>query len=199
MRRLLILTALPVVAALILGFVVVRFGPGLAHDDGGAAAIGGPFTLTDGAGRTVTQRDFRGRWMLVYFGYTHCPDACPMTLNAIALALAKLPAAARAKIAPVFITVDPARDTPALMQSYARAFDPQITGLSGTVSQVTSAEQEYHVYAQRHEIKGAAAGDYEMDHSSVVYVMKPDGSFATVLDDAMPPEEMAHRLVALEG
>lgn len=195
------LAVLPVVAALVVGFVVVRFGPGLVRDESGDAAvpIGGPFTLEDGAGRTVTQQDFKGRWMLVYFGYTHCPDACPTTLNAIGLALGKMSAAARAKVAPVFITVDPARDTPALMQAYAKAFDPQIVGLSGTPAQIDAVEQEYHVYAQKHEIKGAPAGDYEMDHSSIVYVMKPDGSFALVLEDTMAPDEMAKKLTQLEG
>ncbi len=200
MRRLLALAVLPVIAALAVGFLVVRFGPALVDGESTASgvAIGGPFVLTDASGRTVTADDFKGRWMLVYFGYTHCPDACPTTLNSIALALAKMPAGPRAKIAPVFITVDPARDTPSLMQTYTQAFDPQITGLSGTPAQITDVEQEYHVYAQKHEITGSH-GDYEMDHSSVLYVMNPAGQFAAVLDDTMPPEQLAKRLQAFAG
>lgn len=199
MRRLLLI-ALPVLAALLIGFVVVHYGPGLVHDEqadnNGEITIGGPFALTDAAGRTVTAHDFNGRWMLVYFGYTHCPDVCPTTLNTIALALAKLPAATRARIAPVFITVDPERDTPKLMANYAHAFDPQITGLSGSPAAIDSAEHEYHVYAQKHPIKGDP-GDYDMDHSSVIYVMKPDGSFDTVLSDTMTPKDMAKQLQGL--
>ena len=191
-RRLLI--ALPVLAALLVGVLVVRHEQ---PDDSGEITIGGPFALTDAAGRTVRPRDFRGRWMLVYFGYTHCPDVCPATLNTMALALAKLPAATRARIAPLFITVDPERDTPKLMGDYARAFDPQITGLSGTEAAVTAAEQAYHVYAQKHPIAGAPANDYEMDHSSVIYVMKPDGSFDTVLSDTMSAADMAKQLQGL--
>ncbi len=200
MRRLILLIALPVLAALIVGFAVVQYGPGLVHEqqagDNGEITIGGPFALTDPTGHSVTAHDFNGRWMLVYFGYTHCPDVCPTTLNTIALALAKLPAATRARIAPVFITVDPERDTPKLMGDYARAFDPQITGLSGTQAAIGAAEHEYHVYAQKHPIKGDP-GDYEMDHSSVIYVMKPDGSFDTVLSDTMTPEDMAKQLKGL--
>ena len=199
MRRLLLLVALPVLAALLVGFAVVQYGPGLVRGEqggNGEITIGGPFALTDAAGHTVTAHDFAGRWMLVYFGYTHCPDVCPTTLNTIALALAKLPAATRARIAPLFITVDPDRDTPTLMGAYARAFDPQITGLSGTPAEISAAEQEYHVYAQKHPIKGDAV-DYDMDHSSVIYVMKPDGSFDTVLSDTMTPADMAKQLQGL--
>ena len=195
MRRALLI-ALPVLAALLVGLFIVRHE---RPDDSGEITIGGPFALTDAVGRTVRPRDFRGRWMLVYFGYTHCPDVCPATLNTMALALAKLPAATRAHIAPLFITVDPERDTPKLMGDYARAFDPQITGLSGDQDAITAAEQAYHVYAQKHAIAGAPANDYEMDHSSVIYVMKPDGSFDTVLSDTMTPVDMAKQLQGLTG
>ena len=97
----------------------------------------------------------------------------------------------------MFITVDPERDTPKLMADYARAFDPQITGLSGDQDAITAAEQEYHVYAQKHPIAGAGPNDYEMDHSSVIYVMKPDGSFDTVLSDTMTAADMAKQLQGL--
>jgi protein SCO1/2 len=175
--------------------VAAAIVPWLGHR-GGAPAIGGPFALQDGAGRTVTDRAFRGRWMLVYFGYTHCPDACPTTLNDLATALATLPPASRARLAVVFITVDPDRDTPRLTAEYARAFDPGFVGLSGSSAAVAAAERAYHVYAARVPLKG---GDYAMAHSSVIYVMDPRGRFAGVLPDNLPPHELAARIVRLIG
>ncbi len=156
--------------------------------------IGGPFTLTDGAGHRVTDRDFDGLWRLVYFGYTHCPDACPTTLGDIGAALDKLPAAVRQHVRVLFITVDPARDTPAAMGAYAKAFGPEFVGLTGSAADLAPVEASYHVYAQRHELKD---GDYAMDHSSIIYVMRPDGRFAGLLDDALPPAELAKRLAGL--
>jgi protein SCO1/2 len=155
--------------------------------------IGGPFALLDGSGKIVTDRDFRGRYMLVYFGYTHCPDVCPTTLTDIAAALDKLPPTDRARVAPLFITVDPARDTPAVMGDYAHAFGPSFVGLTGSAAAIASVEHEYRVYAARHEL---AHGDYGMDHSSVLYVMGPDGNFMGVIDDGSKPAEMAQRLLA---
>jgi protein SCO1/2 len=155
--------------------------------------IGGPFALLDGSGKIVTDRDFRGRYMLVYFGYTHCPDVCPTTLTDIAAALDKLPAKDRARVAPLFITVDPARDRPAVMGDYAHAFGPSFVGLTGSAAAIASVEQEYRVYAAKHPL---AHGDYGIDHSSVLYVMGPDGNFMGVIDDGSKPAEMAQRLLA---
>ncbi len=156
-----------------------------------APEIGGPFALTDGSGRHVTDRDFAGNWRLVYFGYTHCPDACPTTLGDLGAALDKLPAASRQHVRVLFVTVDPARDTPAVMGAYTRAFGPEFVGLTGTAAELAPVEESFHVYARRHDLKG---GDYAMDHSSITYVMRPDGSFAGLLDDAVPPAELARRL-----
>ncbi len=155
--------------------------------------IGGPFHLQDGTGKPVGDRDFRGRFMVIYFGYTHCPDACPTTLNDIAAALDKLPAADRAKVAPIFITVDPTRDTPKIIGAYAHAFGTQMIGLTGSPEAIAAAEQEFHVYAARHEL---AHGDYAMDHSSILYVMGPDGVFLGVIGDGTKPAEIAQRLLA---
>jgi len=139
------------------------------------AGVGGPFTLVNGQGQTVTNRTFQGKYMLVYFGYTHCPDVCPTTLSDIAVALQKLgPKAAR--IVPVFITVDPARDTPAVVGHYAALFSPRIVGLSGSAAQIARVADEYHVYYARH-VTGPGPDDYSMDHSSVLYLMGPDGRF----------------------
>ncbi len=162
------------------------------HED--QVTIGGPFALTDSQGRSVTDADFHGRFMLVYFGYTHCPDACPTMLSDIAAALDKLPEADRARAVPVFITVDPARDTPSLMGEYTHAFGPEFVGLTGSAAQIAKAEEAYHVYAARHALKG---GDYAMDHSSILYVMGPDGVYRGVIQDDTKPSVMAKQLQAL--
>ena len=185
-----------VVAVLIVaaGLGAVALLPRLSqHKFPSLVAIGGPFALQDGSGKTVTDRDFLGRYALVYFGYTHCPDVCPTTLSDIAGALDKLPAADRAQLVPVFITVDPARDTPAVMGDYAHAFGPSFVGLTGSPEAIAAVEQEYHVYAAKHPL---AHGDYAMDHSSVLYVMGPDGVFLGVINDGAKPAELAQRLRA---
>jgi protein SCO1/2 len=160
----------------------------------GAPEIGGPFSLVDGAGKTVTDRSFAGKWRLMYFGYTHCPDACPTTLSDIGAALDKLSATARQKLVVLFVTVDPQRDTPKIVGEYAKAFGPEFIGLTGSQDALTPVEQKFRVYAQRHELKG---GDYAMDHSSIIYVMGPDGHFVAVLDDEMKPADIAERLEQL--
>ncbi len=160
----------------------------------GPALIGGPFSLIDGAGHAVTERDFRGRWMLVYFGYTHCPDACPTTLSDLGAALDRLPSAQRARFVPIFITVDPARDTPSVMGAYVHAFGPDFVGLSGSDVAVAAAAHGYRVYAQKHPGKG---GDYSMDHSSLIYVMDPAGNFSTVIGDNSAPPAIAAQLIQL--
>ena len=158
-----------------------------------APQIGGPFTLTDGAGHRVSDRDFRADWRLVYFGYTHCPDACPTTLSTLGGALDKLTPAQRRAIRVLFVTVDPVRDTPAVMGPYARAFGPEFVGLTGSEADLAPVEASFHVYARRHDLKD---GGYAMDHSSIVYVMRPDGSFAGLLDDSQSPADMARSLTA---
>jgi protein SCO1/2 len=160
-----------------------------------AVAIGGPFALQDGSGQTVTDASFRGKWMLVYFGYTHCPDVCPTTLSSIATAMTQLGPAAR-NFAPVFITVDPARDTARVMADYTAAFGPEFVGLSGSDAAIASAEKAYRVYAAKHPLEG---GDYVMDHSSIIYVMDPQGHFVSVLSDQGAPGTMARKLLQLAG
>ncbi len=144
-----------------------------------SVAIGGPFTLTDGAGNAVTDRSFRGKYMLVYFGYTFCPDVCPTTLTEMADALDKLGSRAD-KVQPLFITVDPARDTAPVVQRYAAAFSPRMDGLTGTAEQVAAVAKEYRVYYAPHRT-GPDPGDYTMDHSSILYVMDPQGRFAGII------------------
>ncbi|MDA8232989.1 MAG: SCO family protein [Magnetospirillum sp.] len=171
-------TPLVAIFALIL---VLTLGVGLrylvwdSHHPGGGATIGGPFTLVDGDGRTVTDSDFRGRFMLVYFGYTFCPDVCPTTLGIIASALDKLTPEQRQRIAPLFITVDPERDTPKVVKDYAASFYPGMIGLTGTPEQVTAAEKAYKVYAAK--ARPTSDGIYTVDHSSIIYLMGTDGRF----------------------
>jgi cytochrome oxidase Cu insertion factor (SCO1/SenC/PrrC family)/copper(I)-binding protein len=156
-----------------------------------SAEIGGPFTLVDQDGRTVTDTQFRGKWLLVYFGYTHCPDACPTALNDMAEALSELDPAKRDNVQPIFITVDPERDTPAVMKDYVGAFgEANIIGLSGTQKQVSAAETAYRIHAQRHDRKD---GDYTMSHTSAIHIIDPDGRFVGMAQ----PERIAERLAQL--
>jgi protein SCO1 len=176
---------------------LVMFGAGLYLWLGGrsVAAIGGPFTLQNGDGQTITANSFRGQYMLVYFGYTYCPDVCPTTLSEVAGALDKLGEKAK-RIQPLFITVDPARDTPAALKQYTQAFTPRLIGLTGTPEQIAKVEREYHVYAAKH-VTGPGPNDYEMDHSSVLYLMGPDGRFIAPLDAGGSADELAQKLGSL--
>ena len=180
----------------LLGVAVLLLVAGPRLLGGGAdapVAIGGPFTLEDGTGAVVSDAAFRGRWMLVYFGYTHCPDACPTALNDMANALDLL-GPQRRRVAPLFITVDPERDTPAVMRDYVQAFGAQIMGLTGTPAQVEAAEKEYRVYAAKHPTKD---GGYDMDHSSIIYLMDPAGKFVAIFNNGTNPQEMAERMRTL--
>jgi protein SCO1/2 len=142
---------------------------------GTASLIGGPFSLEDGNGRQVTDRDFRGKYMLIYFGYTFCPDVCPTTLTDTADALDRLgPKADR--LQPLFITIDPKRDIPAVVKQYAAAFSPRLIGLTGSPEQIAQVANAYRVYYAEHRT-GPGPGDYTMDHSSILYLMGPDGRF----------------------
>jgi protein SCO1/2 len=168
---------------------------------GGSAAnpsgIGGPFTLEDGNGKPVTDRDFRGQYTLVYFGYTFCPDVCPTTLNAVADAMDKLGPAAR-NVRPLFITVDPKRDTPAVVKQYAAAFGPSITGLTGTPAEIAQVAKEYRVYYAEHKT-GPGPDDYSMDHSSILYLMDPQGRFVAPVRADQTGDEIAANLKKLMG
>jgi protein SCO1 len=151
--------------------------------------IGGPFTLQSDAGKIVTASDFRGKYMLVYFGYTYCPDVCPTALNAITAALHRLGPKAK-DLTPIFITVDPRRDTPQVMRRYTAAFSPDLIGLTGTPDEIAKVATEYRVYYAKH-ITGPEPGDYSMDHSSIIYLMGPDGKFIAPIPADRSPAEMA--------
>jgi len=164
------------------------------HDGAPMAKIGGPFQLVDSqSGKTVTDQDYKGKWLLIYFGYTHCPDACPTALNDLSLALDKLGDKRRA-MAPLFITIDPERDTADVMKDYAASFAPDIVGLTGSTDQIAKAEKAYRVYAAKHPTKD---GGYDMDHSSIIYVMDPSGRFVTNFTHETDPDQMAAKLMSL--
>lgn len=156
----------------------------------GKADVGGPFHLIDQTGNSVSDANYRGRYMLIYFGYTFCPDVCPTTLGVMAEALDKLGTYGR-RIVPLFITVDPARDTPKVMGQYVKAFGPQFIGLTGKPQQIAAAEKEYRVYAAKQPLPG---GGYAMSHSSVIYLMGPDGRLVSFYDEAISPDDLAKDL-----
>ena len=137
-----------------------------------ASGIGGPFRLVDQSGKSVTEADFRGKPTLVFFGYTHCPDVCPTTLASLSQVLGDL--GPDKQVAVLFITVDPERDTPAVLKDYLSSFDPRIVGLTGDPEAVAATLRLYRVYAKKVPTQGS---DYSMDHTGVVYLMNRDGAF----------------------
>jgi protein SCO1/2 len=155
-----------------------------------ASAIGGPFQLVDQNGKPFSDGNLKGKWHLVFFGYTHCPDTCPTALNDLALALDRL-GERRAEVAIVYISVDPERDTPDVLKSYVASFDAPIIALTGSSEQVAQAARAYRVYYAKH---ARADGDYDMDHSAVIYLMDPQGRFTATFTPDSTPEAIASRL-----
>jgi len=138
--------------------------------------------------------------MLIYFGFTFCPDVCPTELQVMAAALEKLGAKAE-KVQPIFVTIDPERDTPEVMARYVKQFDPRLVGLSGSPEQIAAIAKEYRVFYEKVKEDGAegeAAGDddYTMDHSSVAYLMGPDGTFLTFFPPGVSPDQMADKIAS---
>jgi cytochrome oxidase Cu insertion factor (SCO1/SenC/PrrC family) len=174
--------------------------PGPGTGDGrssGRALIGGSFTLVDQAGRTVTDEDFRGRYMLIYFGYTFCPDVCPLALQSMSTALDMLGQKADA-VVPLFITIDPERDTVPVLADYSQHFHPSLRALTGTAEQVRGAARAYRVYYKKAE-DGGTFTDYLMDHTSLVYLMGPDGEYLAHFTHGTTVEEIARRLSEILG
>ena len=155
----------------------------------GTAAIGGPFTLVSTDGKSVSDQTYRGKWLLIFFGYTFCPDACPTALTNISAALEKLGPDA-SNLQPLFVTVDPQRDTPAVMAEYLKSFDPHIAGLSGNQAQIDNVVKEYRVYvaAQKSETDDP---NYLVSHSAYIYLVDPQGRFVNVIQGSEGGEEIA--------
>ena len=183
------------VAGLVVAVLLLGGGAFMWLSGNAGPTVGGPFTLENGSGQTVTDKTFRGKYMLVYFGYTFCPDVCPTTLNHVADALDKLGPEAN-RLTPVFITVDPKRDTPAVMQQYTAAFTRRLVGLTGTPEQIAKVAKEYHVYYSIHRT-GPGPDDYSVDHSSVLYLMDPKGKFVAPVRADNSGDELANELRGL--
>jgi protein SCO1 len=153
----------------------------------GAAAIGGPFSLVDQNGRTVTDKDLRGHPYLVFFGFTHCPDVCPTALFEMSEVLGKLGPDAQ-KLSALFVTIDPERDTPAAMKDYLSSFNPRLVGLTGDPAAIAAVAKEYRVYVKKVPLDN---GDYTMDHTALVYLMDKEGRFVTPFNLKRTPEDAA--------
>lgn len=153
------------------------------------ANVGGPFTLVDQTGREVTDQDFRGRYMLIYFGYSFCPDVCPTELQIMSQALDALGPAAK-QVQPVFVTVDPERDTVETLADYVKHFRPDLVGLTGSAEQIAKVTTAYKVYAARNPTPSDPE-NYSVSHSSMTYLMDPKGKFVTVFPYGTQPGEMA--------
>lgn len=152
-----------------------------------SAAIGGPFQLLDQDAKPVSEQDFKGKPLLVFFGFAHCPDICPTTLFEISEVLRKLGTDAD-RVNALFITVDPERDSPAVLKDYLSSFEPQIHGLSGDLAAIAAVEKIYRVYAKKVPLEG---GEYTMDHSAVLYLMNKEGKFVAPFNLKRPPEDAA--------
>jgi protein SCO1/2 len=177
--------------ALFVALVVALYALQPRPQEEASSAIGGPFHLVNQAGAPVDQSILRGKWSAVFFGYTYCPDVCPTTLTALGRAVDALgPDARRFQV--VFITVDPARDTPRAMGTYlaSATFPKGAIGLTGTPDQIAQAAKAYHVFYQKHP-----EGDsYTMDHTAVVYLMDAKGRFVKPLDMTAPPADVARQI-----
>lgn len=158
--------------------------------------VTGEFALIDERGQPVADTDFRGSWLLVFFGFTHCPDVCPTTLGTVALVMDALGTDGEA-LQPLFITVDPARDTPDIVGEYAAAFHPRIIGLTGNEEQIAAAAKSHRAYYAKVPVSdatGTGTDKYAMDHSAHLYLMDPDGLYATAFSQADSVEAMVRNI-----
>ena len=169
-----------------------RLLPSVGQQVSGKALIGGAFTLTDNTGKRVTDQDFSGKYTLVFFGFTSCPDICPAGLQLMAGALEKLGTKAQ-RITPIFISVDPQRDTPEKLAAYVKNFDPRLGGLTGTPEEIAAVAKAYKVYYAKVPSK-ERPDDYTMDHTSIIYVMDPKGEFVTHFTPSTSVDDVAAKL-----
>ena len=158
----------------------------------GAVPIGGKFSLVDTAGKVVTDKSYAGKWQLIFFGFTTCPDVCSTVMTEVAAAMTDLGQDA-AKVQPIFITMDPARDSAQGMSAYLNAFDSRIVGLRGTDAQTQAAVKAFHVYSKKRD----TGSTYTLDHSAVLYLMKPDGSFGKLLSGDTAGHKLGTELKAV--
>jgi cytochrome oxidase Cu insertion factor (SCO1/SenC/PrrC family) len=155
----------------------------------GRAAVGGPFELTDQAGHRRTDADFRGKLVVLYFGYTYCPDVCPTKLQSISLALDKLGATAES-VQPLFITVDPERDTPARLADFVSSFHPRLIGLTGSLADIRKTAIAYRTFFVKNGAS-TSGGDYSVDHTGFIYLVGKDGRYLGFLPPGSTPDVIA--------
>lgn len=184
---------LPLLAAFLLMLAAAPQAFADAKKTASSAPIGGAFSLTDHTGKAVTEKSWPGKHKLVFFGFTHCPEICPMTLTRIAEAMEKDKSAFE-NVQVLFITTDPARDTPEVMKEYVANFNPAITGLTGDEKHVKDVETAYKVYSAKRSIDDGK--DYTMDHSAFIYLMSPDDKMLEILRSETAPEEIAAKVKA---
>lgn len=165
----------------------------MSAEDAMRASIKSEFTLVNHSGETVTNETFTGKWRLVFFGFTSCPDVCPTTLNTIAEVMEQLGETA-VNLQPLFITVDPERDAPARMAEYVGAFDPRIIGLTGTAEQVKNATESFKIYYAKVPLEGTD-GDYTMDHTAYLYLMNGSGEFEAFFSDHNGARDIAKNIL----
>lgn len=164
-----------------------------AHSMQSAVPIGGPFEFQDANGHVVKDTDFRGQYMLVYFGYAFCPDICPTALENITSALNQLPTSITDQLTPIFITVDPERDHAEFLKKYKTAYHPKFIMLLGTQEQTEIAKRNYRVYAQKvPTVEGQK--EYLIDHSSIIYLMDKRGEFITHFSHGTPPQDLIQKI-----
>jgi protein SCO1 len=159
------------------------------------AQVGGSFRLVDESGHVVTDRDFPGKYLLIYFGYTHCADVCPTTLSDVAGALDALGTKGN-KITPLFITVDPQRDTPAVLRQFVAAISPRLVGLAGSTDEIAQVEKEFHVYARK-AADTVRPNEYGIDHSALLYLIGLDGRLVALISLPTSVQGLAKRIVTL--
>jgi protein SCO1/2 len=205
-RALAVLSVLVVLAVAAIGVVWRSSNAssqnGIETQETSASDFDGRFSLTDQYGKRRTDQDFRKKYMLIFFGYTYCPDVCPTTLAIEAEALDKIGARA-SRIVPIFVSVDPQRDTPAKLKAYLSSFDAKspsprnnFVGLTGTDEEIAEAAKAYRVYYRAHIDGRIRDADYSIDHTGNVYLMDPDGKFVAYYSQGILPDELAADLMA---
>ncbi len=201
-KRLAILSLIGLGLGIIIGFFEINQAP-TRHDRSYAdpsvkgVAIGGPFALADHHGNRVTDKSWPGQYLLLFFGFTHCPDVCPLNLSIITEALENVSDEIVAKVQPLMITIDPDRDTPNAMKDYMSLFYPKFIGLTGTQAEIKVATKAYRVYEQKVLLEAAGGNpedNYTMNHSSFTYLMGPDGTLVDVFAHNTPPQEIVTAL-----
>jgi cytochrome oxidase Cu insertion factor (SCO1/SenC/PrrC family) len=191
-RRTMIYALSVLLIALATGAAALWFTPAVGPRSTGIPLVGGPFSLTDHNGNRVTDKSYSGKFLLIFFGYTYCPDVCPSELQVMSAALDQLGPDAE-KLQPLFITIDPARDAPQVLKEYVSNFNPRLVGLTGSEQEIADVAAKYRAYYAKAKTSGNSS-DYLMDHSTILYLMRPDGTFLKHFSYGTDPKALADGL-----